>query len=110
MDLNKSQILSILCAAILVSCNSRHDLNKPVVYSGTYSGENLRLFSANDCIDSIMVNDKKINYKEDTNAIEIDFRKLNIKLGDNVSVKIIHSKGCYYFHPLNEEVLHKVSN
>lgn len=76
------------------------------IYSGTFNGKDLFFKNEGFCIKSIIVNGQITTDSVNATAFEIDFKKLNIKQGAKVTVKIMHPRNCKTFTCLNEEVLH----
>ncbi len=81
-----------------------------IVLEGNYQGKNLYIqnpFAASGigfCVQEVKVNGQTTTDEFLSSAFEIDFRNLQLKVGDKVEVKIIHKDDC---NPkvLNPEVL-----
>lgn len=81
-----------------------------IVLNGNYQGKNIFVqnpFSeagVGFCVYQVTVNDKISTDEINSSAFEIDLANYNLKLGDKVSIKIMHKDGCTPM-VLNPEVL-----
>ena len=81
-----------------------------IVLEGNYQGKNLFIqnpFSGSGvgfCVMEVLVNDQVTTDEINSSAFEIDFKNLQLKLGDKVEVKIKHKDDCKP-KVLNAEVL-----
>ena len=71
-----------------------------IVLEGNYQGKNLYVqnpFAGSGvgfCVQEVQVNGNVTTDEIASSAFEIDFRNLQLKLGDKVEVKIIHKDDC----------------
>lgn len=92
MKAKKKIILIFLCFIISFS------IAQEIVIEGVYNGQNLYVKNPSTlgvyCVKEVFVNNILSKDEINSNAFEIDFSLLNIKNGELVSVKIIHSGDC----------------
>ena len=69
-----------------------------IVIKGNYYGFNLYVNNPSVgngfCVTKVLVNDMETKDEIQSNAFEVDFSQLNIKIGDPVTVVIKHKDGC----------------
>jgi hypothetical protein len=71
-----------------------------IVHEGYYEGQNIYLqnpFSEDGitlCADSVSVNGKKTIDKINASAFEVDFSRLDLKIGDRVVLIVYHKVDC----------------
>lgn len=103
-------ILTSFCLLISAAVAAQ----KKLVFEGHYQGKNI--FVQNPfkpdgvgfCTDKVLVNDNVTSDQINSSAYEIDFTKLNLKVGDPVTVVIEHGGDCAP-KVLNSEVLNPTS-
>jgi hypothetical protein len=69
-----------------------------LVIKGNYYGFNLFVLNPSSgnsfCVTKVLVNNNPTKDEINSNAFEIDFSLLNVKIGEPVTVVIIHKEGC----------------
>lgn len=84
-----------------------------IVVTGNYYGFNLYVnnpsVGKDYCVSKVMVNGVVTKDEIRSNAFEIDFSLLNLKIGDPVTVKIVHRDGCTP-EVINPKALQKTEN
>lgn len=100
----------ILCAIFSLLVSTAGFSTAVIVLEGNYQGKNLYVqnpFAGSGvgfCVQNVTVNGNVTTDETSSSAFEIDFRNLQLKLGDKVIVKIEHKEDCKP-KVLNPEVL-----
>ncbi len=86
-----------------------------IILKGNYYGFNLHVINPSDgdgfCVTAVLVNDKPTMDEINSNAFEVDFSLLNLKIGDPVTVIINHKNTCKpeVINPKALQVVEKLS-
>ena len=106
----KNIMKKILFATFCLFLSSLGFSNGIIVLEGNYQGKNLYVqnpFAGSGvgfCVEEVQVNGNVTTDEISSSAFEIDFRNLQLKIGDKVEVKIMHKDDCKP-KVLNPEVL-----
>jgi hypothetical protein len=71
-----------------------------LILEGKYSGKNLYVQNikgsagAGYCVTEIKVNSKITTDEVNTDVIEVDFKVLNLKLGESIKIEVVHKENC----------------
>ncbi|HPB25073.1 MAG TPA: hypothetical protein PLB59_02260 [Bacteroidales bacterium] len=88
--------LSAIITILLFVCSNL--FAGELTLKGNYYGFNLQVLNPSNgngfCVTEVLVNNQKTQDEVNSNAFEIDFSLLNLKIGDPVTVVIKHHNGC----------------
>jgi len=83
---------------LFLLCFTGTIIAEEIILKGNYYGFNLHVLNPgnNDsfCVTEVLVNNQKTQDEINSNAFEIDFSLLNLKIGDPLIVIIRHKSGC----------------
>ncbi|HNW90025.1 MAG TPA: hypothetical protein PKN48_10200 [Bacteroidales bacterium] len=83
---------------LLLLCFTGNIIAEEIILKGNYYGFNLHVLNPGKdgsfCVTEVLVNNQKTQDEINSNAFEIDFSLLNLKIGDPVTVVIKYKNGC----------------